>query len=85
VSKRIQLTRFRFYFVDERKEDASPAFLIDGRAHAEEFYKLTTRPDQGPWEHTFAAGKGYVNFEGRIGTMPDLKPLEERQAEAESK
>jgi hypothetical protein len=75
----------RFYFVDERVEDGSSPFQsLNGQAHAEEFYKLATRPDQGPWEYTFVASKGYVDFEGSIGTLPDFKGIEERVAAAEA-
>ncbi|TVY81724.1 hypothetical protein LSUE1_G002120 [Lachnellula suecica] len=77
---------FRFYYVDERMEDGSAmkSALLGGQAHAEEFWKMATRPDQGPWEHTFVAGKGYVDFEGSTGKLPDLKALEEKAAAAKS-
>jgi hypothetical protein len=75
----------RFYFVDERTADGSSPFQgLNGQAHAEEFYSLATRGDQGPWEYTFVAGKGYVDFEGGIGTVPDMRGIEERVAAAEA-
>jgi len=77
--------RCRFYYVDERGEDGSPMSHVTASAHAEEFYKMATRLDQGPWEYTFAAGKGYMDFEGRIGTIPDLSFLEEGEAQSVTK
>lgn len=57
-----------FYYVDERKEDSSPAYGgIDGPAHGEFYYELATSESQGPFEATFVKGKGYVDLEGSIG------------------
>ncbi|RDL40075.1 Uncharacterized protein BP5553_00054 [Venustampulla echinocandica] len=59
---------FRFYFADQRHEDASPMYTgLDGQAHAENYLELAEKAEQGPWEHTFVKGKGYVDFEGRTG------------------
>jgi hypothetical protein len=56
--------RHRFYYADERKEDGSPvADAIDGDAHAEYYYELSQREDQGPWLATFVKGTGYVDFQ----------------------
>lgn len=83
------LSKCRFYFVDERKEDGGPMTSdLGGLYHAEEFYKLATSPEQGPWEHTFVGGKGYVDFKGNIGDLSFIKHLEargEEEAMAESK
>ncbi|KIM93373.1 hypothetical protein OIDMADRAFT_35864 [Oidiodendron maius Zn] len=53
-----------FYYVDERKEDGSPiGSAISGQAHADYFFELAAKPDQGPWLSTFVNGKGYTKFD----------------------
>ncbi|KAH7364127.1 hypothetical protein BKA65DRAFT_522652 [Rhexocercosporidium sp. MPI-PUGE-AT-0058] len=64
---------YNFYFADERFPDASPMYQsLNGDAHAEFYYELATKKDQGPWEATFVKGQGYVDFEGRIGVIPKI-------------
>ncbi|KAG4437898.1 hypothetical protein IFR05_006617 [Cadophora sp. M221] len=64
---------FNFYFADERFPDASPMYQsLNGDAHAELYYELATKKEQGAWEATFVKGKGYVDFEGRIGVIPKI-------------
>ncbi|KAH8813471.1 putative short chain type dehydrogenase [Flagelloscypha sp. PMI_526] len=54
---------YKFYYVDERKEDGAPAYAaINGEAHAEHFIKLADDSEQGPWLQTFVKGKGYTQF-----------------------
>jgi len=45
---------------------------LGGQAHAEFYYDLVTKKEQGPWEATFVAGKGYVDFEGKVGEIPSV-------------
>lgn len=35
---------------------------ISGENHAEFYYELASKKEQGPWDATFVGGKGYVNF-----------------------
>jgi hypothetical protein len=52
-----------FYFVDERKADGSaPGRAVSGPGHADHFFELHVKPEQGPWLQTFVPGKGYVKF-----------------------
>jgi len=54
---------FNFYYSDERKADGSVAGAgISGSAHAEFYYELSQKKEQGPWDATFVPGKGYVDF-----------------------
>ncbi|KAH8813501.1 putative short chain type dehydrogenase [Flagelloscypha sp. PMI_526] len=54
---------YKFYYVDERKEDGDPAFEgRSGEAHAEHFIKLVDSLGQGPWMQTFVKDKGYKQF-----------------------
>ncbi|KAI0836713.1 NAD(P)-binding protein [Hypoxylon sp. FL0890] len=54
---------YKFYYVDQRREDGHYVTSeLDGRAHAELFIGLAKDPKQGPWDHTFVKGKGYVEF-----------------------
>jgi hypothetical protein len=58
----------RFYFADERFENAKPVYgAIDGDAHGEFYFDLVQKKEQGPFQATFVKGKGYVDFEGRTG------------------
>lgn len=53
----------RFYYVDERNADGSPAGLsIDGDAHAAFFYELATALKQSEPIATFVKGQGYKSF-----------------------
>lgn len=40
---------------------------LSGKAHAETYLDLAETAEQGPWEYTFAEGKGYIDFKGRFG------------------
>jgi hypothetical protein len=60
------ITVSRFYYADERKEDGAPiGTAISGSAHANFYYELAQRKEQGPWDATFVEGKGYVDFAGK--------------------
>jgi hypothetical protein len=56
-----------WYFADQR----SPSGLsvigdgLSGDAHAKYFWELVNTKSQGPWNATFVAGKGYVDFESK--------------------
>jgi hypothetical protein len=56
----------RFYYADQRKADGDPiGTAISGLAHANFYYELAQRKEQGPWDATFVEGKGYVDFAGK--------------------
>ncbi len=46
--------------------------LLNGDAHAEFYYELANKKEQGPWEATFVKGKGYVDFKGKVGVIPKI-------------
>ena len=53
-----------WYFADERFANGYPVMMkLNGEAHGEMYYKMTTEPKQGPWNYTFVKGKGYVRFD----------------------
>ncbi|UZP32240.1 hypothetical protein NXS19_000056 [Fusarium pseudograminearum] len=54
---------YKFYYADERKEDGSPKYRIDGDAHAKLYWELAHAKTQGPWMQTFVAGVGYKKFD----------------------
>ncbi|OAA75992.1 NAD(P)-binding domain protein [Akanthomyces lecanii RCEF 1005] len=54
---------YKFYYADERKEDGSPKYRIDGDAHAKLYWELAHADAQGPWMQTFVTGVGYKNFD----------------------
>ena len=57
---------FRFYFGDERTEEGKVrGTAISGKGHADFYYDLAQKKDQGPWDATFVTGKGYVDFSGK--------------------
>jgi hypothetical protein len=58
---------FRFYYADERKEDGSPKYRVDGDAHADLYFDLAQGKTQGLWLQTFVKGVGYKEF-GNIYT-----------------
>lgn len=35
---------------------------LSGQAHAEFYYELAQKKEQGPWQATFVPGTGYVDF-----------------------
>lgn len=54
-----------FYYADERKADGgSVGGEINGDNHAEFFWKLVGKKEQGPWDATFV-GHEYVDFGGK--------------------
>lgn len=63
VMELTKLTKYRFYYGDERKADGSPAYLdIDGEAHGKFYLQLSEDSSQGPWQQTFVKGVGYKQF-----------------------
>jgi hypothetical protein len=53
----------RFYYADERLADGSPMGTnINGENHAEFYYELANKKEQGLWDATFTLGKGYIEF-----------------------
>ncbi|KAM3157108.1 hypothetical protein ABEW05_002300 [Botrytis cinerea] len=58
---------YRFYWADERTtEGGHVGKAIDGEAHGEFYYELATSEDPLTWDATFVAGKGYVDFNGKL-------------------
>lgn len=57
-----RLTGSRYYYADERKEDGSAIYRVNGDAHADLFWKLAEEKEQGSWQQTFVKGKGYAKF-----------------------
>lgn len=56
---------YRFYWADERTPEGEIIGLaINGQAHGDFFYELATSEQPLPWDATFVAGKGYVDFHG---------------------
>ncbi|KAI0599270.1 putative short chain type dehydrogenase [Biscogniauxia sp. FL1348] len=54
---------YKFYYGDERHDDGSPMEeFLSGKAHADVYLELAKDPAQRPWQQTFVAGKGYVEF-----------------------
>lgn len=58
----VELTAFRFYYVDERKADGTAKYRVDGEAHGKHFLELAEANTQGPWLQTFVKGAGYKDF-----------------------
>ena len=57
---------YRFYYGDERFADGKAVYnALNGEGHANFYWELTQKKDQGPWDATFVTGKGYVDFEGK--------------------
>ena len=55
-----------WYVADERMEDGGPIMSkISGEAHAEFYWELARKREQGYWYATFVKGKGYVDFESQ--------------------
>jgi hypothetical protein len=53
----------RFYYADQREEDGTPMYTgLSGQAHAEHYVELIEGKEQGSWQQTFVAGKGYRKF-----------------------
>ncbi|PCD30279.1 hypothetical protein FGRA07_10429 [Fusarium graminearum] len=44
---------YKFYYADERKEDGSPKYRIDGDAHAKLYWELAHANTQRTWMQTF--------------------------------
>ena len=52
-----------FYYADERNADGTViGNEISGENHAEFYWELASKKEQGPWAATFVGGKGYVDF-----------------------
>ncbi len=66
----------RFFWVDERNADGTPMFTdLGGQAHAEIFLSLHDRTaGDVPWQITFVAGKGFVEFPHEV-ILPEDKSL----------
>ena len=63
ILPRMKLTRYRFYYADERKADGSAAYFdIDGDAHGKLYTQLAEGKSQEPWLQTFVKGVGYKHF-----------------------
>jgi hypothetical protein len=53
----------RFYYADERNEDASPMYTgLSGDGHAALYAGLAENTEQLPWQQTFVTGSGYKKF-----------------------
>lgn len=67
----------RFFFVDERMEDGTPMFVGAGpQAHADIFLSLADRTaGEVPWQITFLAAKGYVEFPHKVLLPEDMTEL----------
>ena len=68
----------RFFFVDERMEDGTPMFIGAGpQEHANIFVSLADRTaGEVPWQITFLAGKGYVEFPHSL-LLPGAEEMED--------
>jgi hypothetical protein len=66
----------RFFFVDERNTDGTPMLTGAGpQAHADIFLSLADRTaGEVPWQITFVAEKGYVEFPHKV-ILPEDKSL----------
>ena len=54
---------YKFYFMDQRFEDGSPAReQMSGEVAAEMMLELVRDAKQREWYHTIVKGKGYVDF-----------------------
>ncbi|KAI1268930.1 NAD(P)-binding protein [Xylariaceae sp. FL1019] len=53
---------FKFYYADQRKEDGTAIYKVDGEAHADTYWKLAEEKAHGPWLQTFVKGLGYTKF-----------------------
>jgi hypothetical protein len=59
----MRLTCSRFFYGDERTPEGGPMSPpIGAEAHSEFYLKLATEETDVPWDATFVAGKGYVDF-----------------------
>jgi len=52
-----------WYWADERREDGLFTPKTNGDGHADLFWELVNKKEQGPWNQTFVPGKGYVDFD----------------------
>jgi hypothetical protein len=59
----------RFYFADERQPDGGPTIPVNGPAAGETYVELAEKTEQGPWNYTFIAGKGYHEFKAPLPTF----------------
>lgn len=57
------LTRYRFFYADERYENGTNKGLnVSGKAHAEFYEQLVKHEGNIPWHATFIEDKGYTSF-----------------------
>ncbi|KAF7882235.1 hypothetical protein EAF00_011751 [Botryotinia globosa] len=49
-----------------KKEGGPKGKATDGEAHGEFYYELATSEEPLTWDATFVAGKGYVDFNGKL-------------------
>lgn len=49
--------------MDERKEDGTAKYRVDGEAHGDLLLDLVQAESQGPWLQTFVKGLGYRKFD----------------------
>lgn len=58
---------YHFYYGDERTAEGKSmtGTTLNGQGHADFYYELSQKKDQGPWDATFVSGKGYVDFSGK--------------------
>ena len=54
---------YQFYYGDERTPEGKPVMNnVNGEGHADFYWELSQRKEQGPWDATFVSGKGYADF-----------------------
>jgi NAD(P)-dependent dehydrogenase (short-subunit alcohol dehydrogenase family) len=57
---------YRFYYGDERTAEGKPMITgLSGPGHADFYWELSQRNEQGPWDATFVTGQGYTDFAGK--------------------
>lgn len=57
---------YRFYYGDERTGEGKPAMnKISGKGHADFYWELAQKKEQGPWDATFVTDQGYVDFSAK--------------------
>lgn len=61
----------RFYYADERQAYGGPTIPVGASAAGAEYIKLAEKAEQGPWNHTFIDGKGYVEFKDLVWPRPE--------------
>jgi hypothetical protein len=56
-----------WYFGDERKASGQciSGAPVSGEGHADFYWELANKREQGPWNATFVTGDGYVDFDSQ--------------------